>query len=125
MVSKHLGNTSLRQKWKRSHSLNIQPLLIEYEKCLFENTYGFECNDVNKGKVYKKDSVAWANPKALDDSMWEDANESFRRSLGFKKLTRASHDLMEEFKEAARGESIKSLALSALVNSFLVSDSGI
>ncbi|GKA99327.1 CYPRO4 protein [Tanacetum coccineum] len=97
----------------------------EYEKCLFENTYGFECNEVNKGKVYGKDFVAWANPEAADDSMWEDAEESFGRSPGFKTPMRASHDLREEFEEAARGGSIKSLALGALDNSFLVSDSGI
>ncbi|GJZ74030.1 CYPRO4-like protein [Tanacetum coccineum] len=45
----------------------------EYEKCLFENTYGFECNDVKKGRL-------WANPEAADDSMWEDTDESFERS---------------------------------------------
>ncbi|MFS7999119.1 putative transcription factor WD40-like family [Helianthus anomalus] len=97
----------------------------EYEKCLFENTYGFECNDENKGKVFGKDFVAWANPEAADDSMWEDAEDSFSKSPGFKTPVRGNHDLREEFEEAAKGGSIKSLALGALDNSFLVSDSGI
>ncbi|KAJ0535956.1 putative vacuolar import/degradation Vid27 [Helianthus annuus] len=97
----------------------------QYEKCLFENTYGFECNDENKAKVYGKDFVAWANPEAADDSMWEDAEDSFSNSPAFKTPVRGNHDLREEFEEAAKGGSIKSLALGALDNSFLVSDSGI
>nr|XP_043616748.1 protein CYPRO4 [Erigeron canadensis] len=97
----------------------------KYEKCLFENTYGFDCNDENKAKVYGKDFVAWANPEKADDSMWEDAEDSFGKSPVFKTPVRGSHDLREEFEEAARGGNIKSLALGALDNSFLVSDSGI
>ncbi|KAI7731088.1 hypothetical protein M8C21_001267 [Ambrosia artemisiifolia] len=62
----------------------------EYEKCLFENTYGYECNDENKGKVFGKDFAAWANPKAADDSMWEDAEDSFKTPV------RGSHDLRED-----------------------------
>ncbi|KAI7737510.1 hypothetical protein M8C21_020995 [Ambrosia artemisiifolia] len=97
----------------------------KYEKCLFENTYGFECNEENKAKVYGKDFVAWANPEAADESMWEDAEDSFGNSPVFKTPVRGNHDLREEFEEAAKGGSIKSLALGALDNSFLVSDSGI
>lgn len=97
----------------------------QYEKCLFENTYGFECTDENKAKVYGKDFVSWANPEAADDSMWEDAEDSFSKSPAFKTPIRTNHDLREEFEEAAKGGSIKSLALGALDNSFLVSDSGI
>ncbi|XP_076925469.1 protein CYPRO4-like [Bidens hawaiensis] len=97
----------------------------EYEKCLFENTYGFECNEANKAKIFGKDFVAWANPEAADDSMWEDAEDSFAQSPVFKTPVRANHDLREEFEEAAKGGSIKSLALGALDNSFLVSDLGI
>ncbi|KAK9054337.1 hypothetical protein SSX86_025415 [Deinandra increscens subsp. villosa] len=104
---------------------DYKTFIEQYEKCLFENTYGFECNDENKAKVFGKDFVAWANPEAADESMWEDAEDSFLKSPGFKTPVRTNHDLREEFEEAAKGGSIKSLALGALDNSFLVSDSGI
>lgn len=94
--------------------------LGKYEECLFENTYGVELNDANKVKVYGKDFIVWANPDKADDSIWEDAEESFLKSP-----LRESQDLMEEFEEAGNGNSIQSLALGALDNSFLVGDLGI
>ncbi|KAG5613097.1 hypothetical protein H5410_024378 [Solanum commersonii] len=98
-----------------------------YQSCLFENTYGFEANDENRVKVYGKDFMGWANPEAADDSMWEDAGDSFAKSPASEKKTplRVNHDLREEFEEAAKGGAIQSLALGALDNSFLISDSGI
>ncbi|MCD7458748.1 Protein cypro4 [Datura stramonium] len=97
-----------------------------YQNCLFENTYGFEANDENRVKVYGKDFIGWAKPEAADDSMWEDAGDSFVKSPAAEKTPlRVNHDLREEFEEAAKGGAIQSLALGALDNSFLISDSGI
>ncbi|CAN4122688.1 unnamed protein product [Withania somnifera] len=99
----------------------------KYQNCLFENTYGFEANDENRVKVYGKDFMGWAKPEAADDSMWEDAGDGFEKSPASEKKTplRVNHDLREEFEEAAKGGAIQSLALGALDNSFLISDSGI
>ncbi|KDP30762.1 hypothetical protein JCGZ_15191 [Jatropha curcas] len=98
--------------------------ISKYQDCLFENTYGFESNDANKVKVYGKDFIGWANPEKADDSMWEDAEDSFLRSPEPATPVRGNQDLREEFEEAANG-GIQSLALGALDNSFLVGDSGI
>ncbi|KAJ4841551.1 hypothetical protein Tsubulata_001759 [Turnera subulata] len=99
--------------------------VTKYQDCLFENTYGFESNDANKVKVYGKDFIGWANPEKADDSMWEDAEDSFLKSPGSASTPlRENQDLREEFEEAANG-GIQSLALGALDNSFLVGDSGI
>ncbi|GFS46575.1 vacuolar import/degradation, Vid27-related protein [Actinidia rufa] len=69
--------------------------------------------------------MGWAKPEAADDSVWEDAREGFMERPGLGTLVRASQDLREEFEEAAEnGGAIQSLALGALDNSFLVSDSG-
>ncbi|RDX83631.1 Protein CYPRO4, partial [Mucuna pruriens] len=92
-----------------------------FQKCLFENTHGVEATEANKLKIYGKDFMAWANPEAADDSMWEDAEEDFTKS---PTPVRSSQDLKEEFEEASNG-GIQSLALGALDNSFLVSDNGI
>ncbi|KAJ4831159.1 hypothetical protein Tsubulata_048545 [Turnera subulata] len=76
-------------------------------------------------KVYGKDFIGWANPEKADDSMWEDAEDSFLKSPGSASTPlRENRDLREEFEEAANG-GIQSLALGALDNSFLVGDSGI
>ncbi|GMP44005.1 hypothetical protein CsSME_00013137 [Camellia sinensis var. sinensis] len=100
--------------------------VTKFQDCLFENTYGFESNDANKVKVYGKDFIGWANPEAADDSVWEDAEDSFLKSPGSATPVRPSHDLREEFEEVAEhGVAIQSLALGALDNSFLVSNSGI
>ncbi|KAL0360829.1 UNVERIFIED_CONTAM: protein CYPRO4 [Sesamum radiatum] len=97
-----------------------------YQDCLFENTYGYEANDENKLKVYGKDFLGWANPEVADDSMWEDAEENLMKTPPAKTPSKEGHDLTEEFEEAAaNGSAIQSLALGALDNSFLVSDSGI
>ncbi|CAH9078028.1 unnamed protein product [Cuscuta epithymum] len=90
----------------------------KYKACLFENTYGYEANDANKVKVYGKDFIGWANPEIADDSMWEDAADSFKTPM---------RELKQEFEEAAsiNGGEIQSLALGALDNSFLISDSGV
>ncbi|XP_031376110.1 protein CYPRO4 [Punica granatum] len=95
-----------------------------FQDCLFENTHGYEATEENRVKVYGKDFVGWANPQAADDSMWEDAEDAFLKSPGSATPIRPSQDLREEFEEAANG-GIQSLALGALDNSFLVSDSGI
>ncbi|KAL6511573.1 Protein cypro4 [Orobanche gracilis] len=99
----------------------------KYQDCLFENTHGYEANDENKLKVYGKDFMGWANPQAADDSMWEDAEESLMRTpLTKTPIRNGDQDLTEGFEEAAaNGAAIQSLALGALDNSFLVSDSGI
>lgn len=100
--------------------------VTKFQDCLFENTYGFESNEANKVKVYGKDFIGWANPEAADDSVWEDAEDSFLKSPGSATPVRPSHDLREEFEEVAEhGVAIQSLALGALDNSFLVSNSGI
>ncbi|GAV86719.1 VID27 domain-containing protein, partial [Cephalotus follicularis] len=97
----------------------------KYQDCLFENTYGFESNEANKIKVYGKDFIGWVKPEAADDSMWEDADDSFLKSPGSGATpVRDNQDLREEFEEASNG-GIQSLALGALDNSFLVGDSGI
>ncbi|GMH16674.1 hypothetical protein Nepgr_018515 [Nepenthes gracilis] len=98
----------------------------KFQDCLFENTYGYEATDQNKVKVYGKDFIGWANPEAADDSMWEDAEDCFLKSPTSTTPLRGSQDLREEFEEVADGGGgIQSLALGALDNSFLVSDSGI
>ncbi|XP_010929218.1 protein CYPRO4 [Elaeis guineensis] len=97
----------------------------EYQNCLFENTYGFEATDANKIRVFGNDFMAWARPDVADDTIWEDAEESFEKSPGPGLPSRSSQDLLEEFEEEANGGGIQSLALGALDNSFLVSDSGI
>ncbi|EEF52407.1 protein CYPRO4 [Ricinus communis] len=98
--------------------------VTKYEDYSFENTHGFENNEANKVKVYGKDFIGWANPKKADDSMWEDAEDSFLKSPGSVTPVRGNQDLREEFEEAANG-GIQSLALGALDYSFLVGDSGI
>lgn len=98
----------------------------KYQDCMFENTHGYEANEANKLKVYGKDFLGWANPEAADDSMWEDAEESLMRTPPTKTPIKRNHDMTEEFEEdAVNGAAIQSLALGALDNSFLVSDSGI
>ncbi|XP_010270005.1 PREDICTED: protein CYPRO4 [Nelumbo nucifera] len=96
-----------------------------FQGCLFENIYGLEANDENKVKIYGKDFIGWVKPEAADDSMWEDAEDSPFKSPSSATPVKASRDLLEEFEEAADGGGIQSLALGALDNSFLVSDSGI
>lgn len=98
--------------------------LVQFQSCTFENTHGFEATDENKLKIYGKDFIVWAKPEAADDSMWEDADDSFSKSPGSATPVRANQDLKEEFEEAANG-GIQSLALGALDNSFLVSNNGI
>eukprot|EP00262_Sarcandra_glabra_P002136 TRINITY_DN12394_c0_g1_i1.p1 TRINITY_DN12394_c0_g1~~TRINITY_DN12394_c0_g1_i1.p1 ORF type:complete len:659 (-),score=90.72 TRINITY_DN12394_c0_g1_i1:264-2240(-) len=99
----------------------------KYQDCLFENLYGVDATDDNKVKVFGKDFIGWANPEAADDSVWEDAEESFSGSpsSAAKMPLRGNQDLMEEFEEAADGGGIQSLALGALDNSFIVGNSGI
>ncbi|VFQ77228.1 unnamed protein product [Cuscuta campestris] len=89
-----------------------------YKDCLFGNMYGYEANDANKVKVYGKDFIGWAKPEIADDSMWEDASESFKTPM---------KELKQEFEESATANcgEIQSLALGALDNSFLISDSGV
>ncbi|GAU42201.1 hypothetical protein TSUD_305460 [Trifolium subterraneum] len=98
--------------------------LVQFQNCTFENTHGYEATDENKLKVYGKDFLGWAKPEVADDSMWEDADDSFSKSPASATPVRASQDLKEEFEEAANG-GIQSLALGALDNSFLVGENGI
>ncbi|RZR83456.1 hypothetical protein BHM03_00010076 [Ensete ventricosum] len=100
----------------------------QYQSCLFENTYGFVANEENKvKKVFGKDFMAWVRPEAEEDSIWAEAEGRFDKSPGpLATPTGVNHqDLLEEVEEAANGGGIQSLALGALDNSFLVSDSGI
>ncbi|CAL1410784.1 unnamed protein product [Linum trigynum] len=103
---------------------DYQVFLRKYRDCLFENTYGYEANEANEVKVYGKDFIGWANPEKADDSMWEDAEDSFSRSPQTVTPVRRNQDLTQEFEEVAN-DGIQSLALGALDNSFLVGDSGI
>ncbi|XP_073002370.1 protein CYPRO4-like [Typha latifolia] len=98
----------------------------QYQGCLFENTYNLEATEGNRLKVYGKEFLGWAQAEAADDSIWEDAEESLSPSP--RKVTTPileRQDLLEEFEEAASEGGIQSLALGALENSFLVSNSGI
>lgn len=100
----------------------------KFQDCLFENVYGMKPTEENKVKVYGKDFLGWVKPEESDDSMWEDADEGVWKSSQKKPVDfpdRESQDLLEEFEEAATGGGIQSLALGALDNSFLVSDSGV
>ncbi|CAN1191976.1 Protein CYPRO4 [Linum perenne] len=103
---------------------DYQVFISKYRDCVFENTYGYEANDANQMKVYGKEFIGWANPEKADDSMWEDAEDSFSRSPQAVTPVRTNQDLTEEFEEVAN-DGIQSLALGALDNSFLVGDSGI
>lgn len=96
----------------------------KFQDCLFENTYGVEATEANKIKVYGKDFIGWVKPEVADDSIWEDADDTFLKSPDPTTPLRENQDLREEFEEAANG-GIQSLALGALDNSFLVGDSGI
>ncbi|RWR92557.1 protein CYPRO4-like protein [Cinnamomum micranthum f. kanehirae] len=98
--------------------------VTEFQNCLFENLYGVKATDENKAKVYGKDFIGWAKPESADDWVWEDAEDGFEKSPASAMPVRANQDLKEEFEEAANG-GIQSLALGALDNSFLFSDSGI
>ncbi|KAG9130308.1 hypothetical protein Leryth_004322 [Lithospermum erythrorhizon] len=100
--------------------------VVRFQDCLFENVYGLEATDENKLKVYGKDFIGWVKPEENDDAMWEDAEEGMWKSKSPTVRGRESDDLLEEFEEAASGGGgIQSLALGALDNSFLVSDSGV
>ncbi|CAM0943555.1 unnamed protein product [Alopecurus aequalis] len=93
----------------------------EYDRCLFENTYGVEATDEGRREVFGADFAAWARPAEADDAVWADAED------GFTPPPRApARDLLEEFEEdAGDGTGIQSLALGALDNSFLVGGAGI
>ncbi|KAL7118964.1 hypothetical protein ACP275_02G033800 [Erythranthe tilingii] len=103
--------------------------VTKFQECLFENVYGLKPTDENKVKIYGKDFIGWMKPDESDDSMWEDADAGVwknpdKRPVDFSS-ERENQDLLEEFEEAATGGGIQSLALGALDNSFLVSDSGV
>jgi len=94
---------------------------VEYERCLFENTYGVEATDEGRKEVFGADFAAWARPAEADDAVWADAEESLTPPAAAP-----AKDLLEEFEEeAGDGDSIQSLALGALDNSFLVGGAGI
>ncbi|KAJ0984974.1 hypothetical protein J5N97_003330 [Dioscorea zingiberensis] len=83
-----------------------------------------EANDANKVRVFGNDFLGWAKPDAADDTIWEDAEEGFEKSP--RAAAARGQDLLEEFEEdAGNCGGIQSLALGALDNSFLVSDSGV
>lgn len=93
----------------------------EYDRCLFENTYGVEATDEGRREVFGADFAAWACPGLADDAVWADAEDDFSPPA-----TASARDLLEEFEEeAGDGSSIQSLALGALDNSFLVGGAGI
>jgi hypothetical protein len=94
---------------------------VEYERCLFENTYGVEATDEGRKEVFGADFAAWARPAEADDTVWADAEESLTPPAAAP-----GKDLLKEFEEeAGDGDSIQSLALGALDNSFLVGGAGI
>jgi VID27 C-terminal WD40-like domain len=98
----------------------------QYDRGLFENTFGVEATEENKIKIFGKDFMAWAHPTEADDAIWEDAEEDLGRSPRILTPIMRSADLLEECEEeAANGGGIQSLALGALDNSFLVGNSGI
>uniref|UniRef100_J3LHV5 Uncharacterized protein n=1 Tax=Oryza brachyantha TaxID=4533 RepID=J3LHV5_ORYBR len=92
----------------------------EYDRCLFENTYGVEATDEGRKEVFGADFAAWARPGDADDAVWADAEDTFSPPVAAP-----ARDLLEEFEEEAGDDSIQSLALGALDNSFLVGGSGI
>uniref|UniRef100_A0A0E0K643 Uncharacterized protein n=1 Tax=Oryza punctata TaxID=4537 RepID=A0A0E0K643_ORYPU len=92
----------------------------EYDRCLFENTYGVEATDEGRKEVFGADFAAWARPGEADDAVWADAEDTFTPPAAAP-----PRDLLEEFEEEAGDGSIQSLALGALDNSFLVGGSGI
>ncbi|XP_020587941.1 protein CYPRO4-like [Phalaenopsis equestris] len=97
----------------------------EYQRCVFENVYGFEANEENTVKVFGKDFMAWAKPDSADDSIWEDAVDSLDKPPVHASPLKQNQSLLDEFEEAVDEGGIQSLALGALDNSFLVGDSGI
>lgn len=107
---------------------DYRTFVTKFQECLFENVYGLKYTEENKVKVYGKDFMGWVQPDMSDDSMWEDADDGVWKSAGKRPVEfpeRDTQDLLEEFEEAATGGGIQSLALGALDNSFLVSDSGV
>ncbi|CAN6819306.1 unnamed protein product [Brassica oleracea] len=103
---------------------DLAAFVSSYNNCLFENNHGVELNEASKAKIFGKDFIAWANPEAADDSMWEDADDLLLNSPQSATPVRDTQDLTEAFEEAT-SEGIHSLALGALDNSFLVGGSGI
>lgn len=102
--------------------------VTKFQDYLFENVYGLRATEENKVKIYGKDFIGWMKPEESDDTVWEGADDGVwktpdKRPADFPE--RDSQDLLEEFEEAATGGGIQSLALGALDNSFLVSDSGV
>lgn len=89
----------------------------EFRNCLFENTFMLEATEENKIKVFGKDFMGWAKPEEADDTVWEDAEESFE-------IPRGSKPLREDYVEPSKG-GIQSLTMGALDHSFLVSAKGI
>lgn len=93
----------------------------EYDRCLFENTYGVDATDDGRREVFGADFAAWARPAEADDAVWADAEDGLTPPP-----PPATRDLLEEFEEeAGDGTGIQSLALGALDNSFLVGAAGI
>ncbi|XP_048536427.1 protein CYPRO4-like [Triticum urartu] len=93
----------------------------QYDRCLFENTYGVEATDEGRREVFGADFAAWARPAEADDAVWADAEDDLAPPPAAP-----ARDLLEEFEEeAGDGSGIQSLALGALDNSFLVGGAGI
>ncbi|GKC83444.1 CYPRO4 protein, partial [Tanacetum coccineum] len=107
---------------------DYRAFIDKFQSCLFENVYGLKAVDENKVKVYGKDFMGWAKPELADDTMWEEDHVGEWRNVENSSLPsfRTRNDLLEEFEEAAvNGGMIRSVALGALDNSFLVNDSGV
>ncbi|KAJ3695406.1 hypothetical protein LUZ60_000783 [Juncus effusus] len=97
----------------------------QYEKSMFENTYGLPLTDENKLKIFGKDFMSWARPQEADDAIWEDAEETLQKSPHYLTPSKRNQDSLQEYEEDAPNAGIQSLALGALDNSFLVGNSGI
>ncbi|EPS71033.1 hypothetical protein M569_03723 [Genlisea aurea] len=108
--------------------VEYRSFVTKFQDCLFENVYNLRPTEENKLKVYGKEFIGWVKPEVSDDSMWDNADDGQWKAPGKKtveSIEKESQDLLKEFEEAASDGGIQSLALGALDNSFLVSDSGV
>lgn len=114
------------------HADGFGDFCAKYQSCMFENSYGVAATDEGRAKVFGKDFAAWARPEDADESIWEDATDGFSpgpKGSPMPPRTPVLKPLLEDLQEfeepVEEGSGIKSLALGALDNSFLVGDRGI
>nr|GEW69470.1 hypothetical protein [Tanacetum cinerariifolium] len=124
--TRDIANDTKGSQLDPSENEGYRAFIDKFQSCLFENVYGLKPTDENKVKVYGKDFMGWAKPELADDTMWEDDHVGEWRNVENSSF-RTRNDLLEEFEEeaAVNGGMIRSVALGALDNSFLVNDSGV